>query len=96
MSKRIYVMGGTGLIGTALQKIMPDAIYLGSKDCDLTNQQAVINLFCEKPPHTLIHLSARVGGWVAQAGLPPVPLLGSTAGRGRAVSRPWCPNRSSH
>ena len=36
MSK-IIVTGGSGLVGKHLKEILPNAIYLSSKDCDLTD-----------------------------------------------------------
>ncbi len=60
--KKILVTGGTGLIGRALQEIMPDAIYLSSKDCDLTRQHEVINLFFKNQFTHVVHLAATVSG----------------------------------
>ena len=34
--KKIVVTGGSGLVGKSLQKFLPNAIYLSSKDYDLT------------------------------------------------------------
>ena len=39
--KKILVTGGTGLVGRQLQEILPDVIYLSSKDCDLTDINCV-------------------------------------------------------
>ncbi len=61
-NKITLVTGGTGLVGNALQRIMPDAIYLSSKDCDLTDQRGVFDLFQKIKPEVVCNLSAHVGG----------------------------------
>ena len=38
---RILVTGGTGMVGKHLKKILPEAIYIGSKECDLTDTKLV-------------------------------------------------------
>jgi dTDP-4-dehydrorhamnose reductase len=35
--KKILVTGGTSTVGKHLKEILPDAIYVGSKECDLTD-----------------------------------------------------------
>lgn len=60
--KRILVTGGTGLVGKHLQEILPDAFYLGSKDCDLTDIKMVRWMISSYTPDVVIHLAARVGG----------------------------------
>ena len=61
MSK-ILVTGGSSMVGKHLKQYLPDAIYLSSKDCDLTNQKLVKNLFNDLKPDLIIHLAAKVGG----------------------------------
>lgn len=59
---RILVTGGTGLVGTALKKIMPEAVYVSSAEYDLTKEPDVFKMYqCIKPTH-VVHLAARVGG----------------------------------
>jgi GDP-L-fucose synthase len=58
----LLITGGTGLVGNALQKICPDAIYLNSKDFDLTKENKVKAMFKKYKPSKVIHLAARVGG----------------------------------
>ena len=41
----ILVTGGSGLIGTYLKEILPDAIYVSSKDFNLVNQEEVSLMF---------------------------------------------------
>ena len=61
MSK-ILVTGGTGLVGKHLQEKLPNAFYLSSKDCDLTNINQVKELISSYKPDIVVHLAARVGG----------------------------------
>ena len=61
MSK-IIVTGGSGLVGKHLKEILPNAIYLGSKDCDLTDIKKVRWLISSYAPDIVIHLAAKVGG----------------------------------
>lgn len=62
MKNVILVTGGSGLVGTALKKVLPDAIYVSSKDYDLTKEVDVIKMFEEVKPNIVIHLAAKVGG----------------------------------
>jgi GDP-L-fucose synthase len=59
---KILVTGGSGLVGKYLQKILPNATYLSSKDCDLRDQRQVYDLFEALKPTIVIHLAAKVGG----------------------------------
>ena len=59
---RIVVTGGSGLVGKHLQEILPDAFYLSSKDCDLTDIKKVRWMISSYTPDIVIHLAARVGG----------------------------------
>ena len=58
----VLVTGGRGMVGTALQKLLPNAHYVGSADCDLTNFDETMKLFSEIKPKYVIHLAARVSG----------------------------------
>lgn len=58
----ILVTGGSGMVGSFLKELIPNAFYVSSKDCDLTNQQSVEQLFNCIKPTKVIHLAARVGG----------------------------------
>ena len=60
--KNVLVTGGSGLVGSYLKEFLPDAYYISSKDCDLTNENDVKNLFKRNNFNTVIHLAARVGG----------------------------------
>ena len=61
-NKKILVTGGTGMVGKYLQNILPDAIYMGSKDCDLTDTIQVENFWKKVKPTNVVHLGAKVGG----------------------------------
>jgi GDP-L-fucose synthase len=56
------VTGGSGMVGKSLQKLMPDAIYISSKDYNLTNEVEVKKMFEKYKPNKVVHLAARVGG----------------------------------
>jgi len=62
MGDIVLVTGGSGLVGMALKKILPNAIYVGSKDYDLTKENEVIKMFDTVKPSIVIHLAAKVGG----------------------------------
>lgn len=59
---KVLVTGGSGLVGKHLKKILPDATYISSKDCDLRDQRQVYDLFETIKPTSVIHLAAKVGG----------------------------------
>jgi len=62
MKNKILVTGGSGLVGKYLNKILPEASYVSSKDYDLTTEDGVKLMFLENKPDVVIHLAARVGG----------------------------------
>lgn len=62
MWNKVLVTGGSGLVGKHLQAIIPDAIYVSSKDYDLTQPDNIANMLYRYKPHTVVHLAARVGG----------------------------------
>ena len=50
------------MVGKHLQEILPNATYIGSKNCNLTSWKEVeYMMFLHKPDH-IIHLAAKVGG----------------------------------
>lgn len=64
---KILVTGGTGLVGSALQKIKKDYpqhlfTFLSSKECDCTLYDKVFEYFFKNKPDVVIHLAANVGG----------------------------------
>lgn len=58
----ILITGGTSTVGKHLKEILPNAIYVNSKDCDLTNIKQVRWLISSYTPDVVIHLAAKVGG----------------------------------
>lgn len=63
---KILITGGTGLVGSALRKILKqtenETIYLSSKDYDLTKYEECNKCFASHKPEIVIHLAANVGG----------------------------------
>jgi GDP-L-fucose synthase len=59
---KIVVTGGSGMVGRSLQKILPEATYLSSKDYDLTSREGIEYMLIKEDPQTVIHLAAKVGG----------------------------------
>ena len=60
----ILVTGGSGLVGKHLEDILPDAVYISSKDFDLTDINRVDSMLDFFRPKIVVHLAARVGGIV--------------------------------
>jgi GDP-L-fucose synthase len=58
----ILVTGGSGMAGKSLKKLIPDAIYISSKDYNLTNEIEVKKMFEKYKPNKVVHLAAKVGG----------------------------------
>ena len=73
MEKKILVTGGTGMVGKYLQDILPadpNTIYIGSKDCDLTDSSQVDAMWNKVRPTNVIHLGAKVGGIIENLASP--------------------------
>ena len=66
MTIKILITGGTGLVGQGIQSIKYlynySFLFIGSKDCDLTNLIETQKLFEKERPDYVIHLAACVGG----------------------------------
>jgi GDP-L-fucose synthase len=58
----ILVTGGTSTVGKHLKEILPDAVYISSKECDLTDIKMVRWLISSYTPNIVVHLAAKVGG----------------------------------
>jgi len=59
---RILVTGGTGMVGTALQEVVPRATFVSSKQFELRDANLVGQMFARYNPDCVIHLAAKVGG----------------------------------
>jgi GDP-L-fucose synthase len=69
-TERTLVTGGYGMLGCAFQGILPNATYLSSKECDLTDYDQTRTIFNYIQPQYVIHLAARVGGLGANMDYP--------------------------
>jgi GDP-L-fucose synthase len=61
----ILVTGGSGLVGKALQRLVPDDskfIFLSSSDCDLRCEDKVEEIFEKYKPDIVVHLASLVAG----------------------------------
>jgi GDP-L-fucose synthase len=61
---KVLVTGGSGLVGSYLKKIIPDATYVSTKDFDLTSIKDVEKMFEIHNPDIVVHLAAKVGGLI--------------------------------
>lgn len=59
---KTLITGGTGMVGNSLRRLLPDAIYISSKDYDLTDEYEVKEMFDKFKPKKVVHLAAKVGG----------------------------------
>ena len=59
---KVLITGGNGMVGKHLQEILPNALYIGSKECDLTSWKEVKYMMFLQRPGCIIHLAAKVGG----------------------------------
>lgn len=60
---KYIVTGGSGMVGRHLKEVLPNLIYMSSKDCDLTDLKSVEAYFDKEKPDGVIHLAAKVGGF---------------------------------
>ena len=60
--KKILITGGTGMVGHALQRVIPDASFVSSAQFDLRDRRATEEMFRVYAPEQVIHLAAKVGG----------------------------------
>ena len=50
------------MVGSALQRVIPNGIFISSKDCDLRNARSTRKIIEAYRPDAVIHLAAKVGG----------------------------------
>lgn len=60
--KSILVTGGSGMTGKSLKKLLPQANYISSGECNLINPTEVEALFEKYKPDCVVHLAAKAGG----------------------------------
>ena len=58
----ILITGGSGLLGSAFKKIIPNADFPSSQQINLLNKTDIKEYFAYKKPKTVIHLAGKVGG----------------------------------
>jgi len=62
IKEKVIITGGSGLVGGQLKKILPEGIFLSSKDFNLTKETEVVSMYESLKPDVIVHLAARVGG----------------------------------
>ncbi len=62
MTGPLLVTGGTGLLGSAIRKLRPDAIFLARADGDLRDRSVAQRLLEKIRPAQILHLAGVVGG----------------------------------
>ena len=67
---RILVTGGSGMLGKSLQKVIPQAIYVTSRDYDLISPTATNKMLRDIRPTSIIHLAAKAGGIIDNVNKP--------------------------
>tara|TARA_R100001594_G_scaffold47743_3_gene80626 strand:- start:290 stop:1186 length:897 start_codon:yes stop_codon:yes gene_type:complete len=60
----ILVTGGSGLVGKHLKEVLPDAVYISSRDFDLMDINRVDDMMDFFKPKVVVHLAARVGNLI--------------------------------
>ena len=59
---KVLVTGGTGMVGKAVQEVLPEACFVGSDSYNLKDFTNVRDMFVDIAPDYVIHLAAKVGG----------------------------------
>jgi GDP-L-fucose synthase len=59
---RILITGGNGMVGKHLQELIPNGMFISSKDGDLTSNEYVQWIMSSYTPDIVVHLAAKVGG----------------------------------
>ena len=58
----ILITGGSGMVGHALERLIPNAVFISSSDFDLRSKAQTDSMFDKYQPKYVIHLAAKVGG----------------------------------
>jgi len=58
---KILVTGGSGMVGSELKNLMPNALYPSSKELDLLDQYSIMSFFNDNQVDYVVHLAAYVG-----------------------------------
>lgn len=56
--KKLLVTGGSGLLGSEFQKLLPEAFYPSSKSFDVTNYQKMVKFVSWRNISTILHAAA--------------------------------------
>ncbi len=67
MTAPLLVTGGSGLLGQAVRRLRPDAVYLSRQDGDLRDRSVAERLLQSIQPGQILHLAGVVGGVKANA-----------------------------
>jgi len=54
--KHILVTGGSGMVGHALQRVLPEATFLSSADCDLRDTSQTKRLMADCQPDACLSI----------------------------------------
>lgn len=67
MTGPLLVTGGSGLLGQAVRRLRPEAVYLSSQEGDLRDRSVAERLMRSVRPGQILHLAGVVGGVKANA-----------------------------
>lgn len=67
MTGPLLVTGGSGLLGQAVRRLRPDALFLSTRDGDLRDRSVAERLMQDIRPSQILHLAGVVGGVKANA-----------------------------
>lgn len=62
LQEYILITGGSGLLGNAFKKLLPNALYPTSEEVNLRSIANITRYINKHKPETIIHLAAKVGG----------------------------------
>lgn len=59
---KVLITGASGMIGTAVREVLPEAAFVSSRNFDLRKTQDAERMYRYYEPDYMIHLAAKVGG----------------------------------